>query len=70
MKWLDGITNSMDMSLSKFIQEVVKEREAMHAATHGVAKSHYLVTEQQQNSSCLWPNHFLGSKVPNSEVWG
>ena len=51
MKWLDGITNSMDMSLSKFIQEVVKEREAMHAATHGVAKSHYLVTEQQQNSS-------------------
>ena len=39
MKWLDGITNSMDMSLSKFIQEVVKEREAMHAATHGVAKS-------------------------------
>ena len=51
MKWLDGITNSMDMSLSKFIQEVVKEREAMHAATHGVTKSHYLVTEQQQNSS-------------------
>ena len=38
MRWLDGVTDAMDMNLGK-LQEMVREREAWHATVHGVAKS-------------------------------
>ena len=50
MKWLDGITESMDMSVSK-LQKTVKDREAWFAAVHRIAVRYNLASEQQQSNS-------------------
>ena len=67
IRWLNGITDSMDMSLSE-LRELVRDREAWRAAIHGVAKSRTRLSANLD--SVLKQRHYFTNKGPSSQSYG